>query len=169
MMKSLLLCLFLPLVTLSQSEASEAIIYWRFVEAIDVYSMPNGAVLTSLQNDHDNENYLSLAILAETKDFFFANISYGVSGKSYEGWIKKREYIGAFSRNEKEVQNLILFSKPSSGDTKQIHLTDWQSEFITIEKCKDNWRFVSLRYKGEIVTGWIEAHKLCANNYSRCS
>lgn len=168
-MKSLFLCLFLPMLTISQSEASEAIIYWRFVEVIDVYSMPNGAVLTSLQNDHDNENYLSLEILSETKDFFFAIIRYGVSGKSYEGWIKKREYIGAFSKNEKDIQNLILFSKPNSGDTKQMNLNDWKSEFITIEKCKGQWRFVSLMYKGEKVTGWIKADQLCANNYSTCS
>jgi len=169
-MKLRMLCLlFLPLWGFSQSEPSEAIIYWRFIESIEVYSMPNGTILTSMQNDHENENYLSLKILAETEDFFYADILFSVTGNTRKGWLKKSKNIGAFSRNEQEVQDLTLFTKPDYKDSNKINLTAWKSKFITIEKCDGEWRYVSLIYKGEKVSGWIEANKLCANNHSTCS
>lgn len=165
----ILFLLIIPFLALGQSETAEAIVYWRFEEYIDVYHMPNGNVLTSVRNDHVNENYLSLKILAETGDFFYAEILLSVTGNSQKGWIRKNKYIGAFSRNEQEKQDLRLFSTPYFDDANTIDLKAWQSKFITIEKCDGEWRYVSLIYKGEKVSGWIKANKLCANNYSTCS
>ena len=169
-MKTYIFLLFiLPFCGFSQSEYAEAIIYWRHIEKVDMYSMPNGTLLEALQNDQENENYLSLIIFAETSEFFYVEISLDRTRKSFNGWIKKNSYIGAFSRNEQEIQNMTLYTEPSQENSNRIELIDWKSEFITIEKSKGIWRFISLDHKGERVSGWIEGNELCANNYSTCS
>jgi hypothetical protein len=166
---SVLFLFFLPLLALSQEETyPEAIINWRFIDDVEIYSMPNGNLVSSMHNDHENQNYLSLKILTETGDYFYVEMTHSVYGKSRTGWIKKSEHIGAFSRNDAEIQNLSLFSNPHATNSKIRNLTGWQSGFITIEKCQNNWRYVSLIYKEEKVSGWIEADKLCATNTSSC-
>ena len=164
-----LVLLLLPFFGFSQSEYAEAIIYWRHIEKVELYSMPNGTLLGAPQNDHENENYISLKIFSETSDFFYAEMSLNRTNTSYKGWIKKSDYVGAFSRNEKEIQNLTLYTEPSQENSNKMVLTDWESGFITIEKCNGVWRFISLDYNGERVSGWIEARLLCAKNDSICS
>lgn len=166
---TVLFLLFLPFISFSQSEHAEAIINWRHTEKIELHSMPNGTLIETPQNDHENENYLSLKIFSETNDFFYVEMSLNRTSNSYTGWIKKSNYIGAYSRNEKEIQNMTLYAEPSQENSNRIELSDWESGFITIEKFNGVWRFISLNYNGERISGWIEARLLCANNYSACS
>jgi hypothetical protein len=131
--------------------------------------MPNGTLIETPQNNHENEDYLSLKIFSETNDFFYVEMLSDRSNNTYTGWIKKSNYIGAFSKNEQEIQNITLYTEPSQENSNRIALDNWKSEFITIEKVEGIWRFISLNHNGKRVSGWIEARLLCANNYSTCS
>ncbi|WP_405207175.1 hypothetical protein [Aquimarina sp. LLG6339-5] len=147
----------------------DAIINWKYDGEITLYEKPDGKKIISLKNDQKNENFLSLKIVEETDNFFNVNISLEMSSKSYKGWIKKDKYIGAIVKQEQELMNLTLYTKPNLKDSNKTELEKWKSEFITIVKCEGNWTLVSFDYKGKRIMGWIESDKLCANNYSTCS
>ena len=78
---------------------------------------------------------------------------YSRSGTTRLGWLKKSKYIDAVSKNEKEIQNRTLYSLPIDEALDKINLAAWKSDFISIEKCKGEWRYVSLIFTGEKVCG----------------
>ncbi len=155
-----LLLLYIPFIGLAQTDLCEAVVHWRHTEKVDIYSMPNGEIFQSVKNDPQNDDYISLVILAENKDFFYVDLFFGKYHKNYKGWVKKEVYIGAYSKNEQKIQNLTLYEERDIKAALKIELYDWEAGLITINKCKGKWKLVSLDHNGKRVTGWIESHML---------
>ena len=164
---TLLFCI--TTVGFSQSNGCDAIVYWKYTQDIHIYDKPDARLLKTLRNDTLNENFLSLTILDEQKNWFLVDISLGMSDKSYHGWIEKNWYIGAFARHEKYPMKLTLYRNPVLNELEKTELNDWQPGLITINRCLGKWVFVTVAYKGQEISGWIMSNELCANNYSTCS
>ncbi|QJP35408.1 hypothetical protein F0365_13870 [Nonlabens sp. Ci31] len=152
-----------------QTELCDAVIYWKYEGIIKIYDEPNGLELTSLQNDIENENSAALKIKEIEDNYFYVEISLAMDSMTYNGWIERSEYIGAFMKHEKEYMDLALYSKPNDKLSELIKLKNWKAGFVTIEECNEEWTKVSVDFDGKRITGWIKSEKLCANNYSSCS
>jgi len=146
----------------------EAIIDWRYLHPIEVYSTPGGKVVGQFQNDSIAEDFIQLQILDVKKNFLQVELAMTITNKKQTGWIEKGEYIGAYLRQERPpTMDLTLFQSPSPA--KPFIIKKWTPGLLTITACNGGWVSVSAVNKGKTITGWISAVELCANPYSTCN
>lgn len=150
-------------------ELCDAVIYWKYEGMIKIYDEPNGTELKSLQNNINNENFVWLKIKELRDNFFYVEITSEMDRITYNGWIKRSKYIGAFMKHEKEYMDLSLYSKPNDELSELIEIKNWKAGFVTIEECKTEWTKISVYFDERQITGWIDSDKICANNYSSCN
>lgn len=155
--------------TFSQNEKLDAVIYWRYVNSVNIFDKPNGTVINTIQNDTVNENLIRLTISKIENGFLKVKIGLEMDNVSFNGWIKSATYIGAYLRHEAHPMDLILYSCPKEAKDNIILLTDWEPDFITILDFEKDWVNVCVNYKGKRIMGWIQRNNLCANSYSTCS
>jgi hypothetical protein len=163
------LLILLSFFTYSQNEELEAVIFWRYINKVEIFDKPNGVIIKTIQNDTINENLIDLTISKIEKGFFKVKIGLAMNDETFNGWIKSADYIGAHHRNEDYPMNLVLYSRPKKTEKNIILLTDWNPDFITILNYEKDWVYVSVNYKGERKKGWIQRNQICANSYSTCS
>ncbi len=170
-MKNIITILFflLSFFTYSQKGELDAVIYWRYINRVEIFDEPNGIVIKTIQNDTINENLIELTISKIHKGFFKVKIGLAMNKETISGWIKSADYIGANHRHEDYPMNLVLYSRPKKSERNIILLKDWKPDFITILNFENDWVYVSVDYNGKRKTGWIQRNQLCANSYSTCS
>jgi hypothetical protein len=173
MTKQLLIILFLAtlLSSFGQTKCScEAIIDINYKGDISIYKTPLAAEAKKLRQNLKDEDLLILTILKDSSDFFFADISYSIDeNNSHRGWIKKSKTIGTYARNYSRGDTLRLFSKPDIKGKVQNVVPEYLPDLYTIEKCSGKWAFVSINFRGQTLTGWLQPDKQCANPYSTCN
>ena len=136
---------------------------------VKVFRKPNGLVITQMQNDSANEDFLSINILEETRKFFHVSISFAIKGNAQIGWIKKANYIGAYYRQEKFPMDLVLYKTPDAIEKNEVVIINWTPTLLSFCECRGNWILVSLTSNGKTYRGWIEEKNLCANAYTTCN
>ena len=146
-----------------------AIIDIKYLETIEIYDKPFGKTIHQMRNDSAHEDFLHIKILDQTDKYFYVSIGMTEKKDSSTGWIKKADYVGAYKRNESFPMALILYMNKKLSDRGKITIANWTPSLLTIEKCADNWTFISLKHNGELLKGWIQSNELCANAYSYCN
>ncbi len=146
-----------------------AIIDWKYLKTVNIYSKPEGKLFKQVKNDSTNEDYLQLIILKQTESHFYVSIHKTITKDSTTGWIKKGDYIGAYKRHEKFPMDLILYANNKVSDADKIIIANWTPSLLTIAKYADKWVFVTLNQDGKKLMGWIQTDELCANSYSYCN
>ena len=180
-MKALLTMLSLLVFTNLYSQVKcAAVIDWQYTGNIDIYDKPTGKIIYQLKNDSANEDFLYLTINNEAGNYFNVSISFNSQlvsfnsqlangNKTMDGWIRKANYIGAYSRSEKFPMSLTLYKNKKISDSNKVVIENWTPSFLTIEKCANEWTLVSLHHHKKLYKGWIETNKLCANSYTYCN
>lgn len=168
-MRSLLtLIVLLTSATLLAQDKCKAIVDWRYLRPIEVYSTLGGKVVGQFQNDSIAEDFIQLQILTVKKNYLQVEIAMTIADKKQTGWIKKGEYIGAYLRQERPpTMDLTLFQNPSPA--KPFIIKDWTPGLLTITACNGEWVSVSTVHNSKTITGWITAAELCANPYTTCN
>ncbi len=152
----------------SQSKCT-AIIDWKYLKMVDIYDKPVGKIISQMQNDSINEEYLHLSIIEQTESYFHVSIDSTVERDASTGWIRKADYIGAYKKHETFPMDLILYKDKKISKKNKILIANWMPTLLTIEKCFDDWAFVSFKQNGKLFKGWIEVNELCANAYTYCN
>src|SRR5687767_6992565 len=108
-MKTLLIVLTFCTFTRGNGQVRcHAIIDWKYLETIDVYTKPNDQIIFQVKNDSLNEDFLLLDILDQTETYFLVSISLNSEKSKKVGWIKKAHYIGTYVKHEEFPMDLTL-------------------------------------------------------------
>ena len=169
-MKKILIILTIFTFTTAHSQVKcRAIIDWKYLGTIDIYTRPNDKIIFQVKNDSLNEDFLLLDILDQTETYFFVSISLNSEQNKKVGWIKKADYIGVYVKHEEFPMDLTIYKDKKESDIDKTVIKKWTSKLLTIELCSDNWTYVLVKHNGQIYKGWIKTDKLCANSYTYCN
>ncbi len=128
-----------------------------------------GNELGFMQNNGEEEDYISLNIKKDSLQFFYVKAIAEISKKNIEGWLKKSNYIGTYARNYEEGQSLNLYEEPNNESKIKSIVKEWIPDFYTITKFNNNWVFVKMSYEGKDYSGWLEPKMQCPNSYTTCN
>ena len=131
-----------------------------------LYSGPGGKVLSHLKNDSSAEDYLALCVDNDTLGYFHAKIQYCMSGKSFTGWIRKKAFVGIYTRNYSSM--LHLYTKMDT-NSKVRSTALCHGGFFPVSKCENRWVYVKQMIDRIEIEGWIDPQMQCDNPYTTCN
>ncbi|MFY7671339.1 hypothetical protein ACOSP6_09680 [Tenacibaculum sp. MEBiC06402] len=154
----------------SQNCNCEGFIDWKSDKIVNVYSDPSGITkVAELQNDMQNEDFLTFTILESNQDYFRVQIKREMSKKRISGWIKKIKEIAVYDRNYSGAENLNLYSEPNINSDVKTAIAEHQTDYYTIKDCKGKWIYAYQEKNGKILEGWLEPNMQCPNPYTTCN
>ncbi len=101
---------------------------------VSIYIKPFGKPAKILKQDFKNEDYLVFTILDQNSQYFYGILSYSISGKHLNGWIKKAKYIGTYGRNYGIRTKLNLYTASSFDSPIKNIISDWTSQLYQVTK-----------------------------------
>ena len=137
---------------------------------IAVYVKPFGKLDKIIKQDFKNEDYLVFNILNQDSEYFYGTLTYSISGKHVNGWIKKAKYIGTYGRNYGGTRvRLNLYAKSTSKSLIKNIVPEWTNQLYQVTDFNKDWVYVKINYKGTIKEGWLSPDMQCANPYTTCN
>ncbi len=147
--------------------ACEGLINAHYFGKIELYDTIHGKIMNTISQDSANYNYLTFTIHQDTLNFFKVSISFGMTGESFKGWIKKASYI-ATTLNDYD-QPIILYSKPTDKSNVKYTIDQWTDDYFQILYCSNNWAFISFYKENILIEGWLNPTRQCNNPYTTCN
>lgn len=145
----------------------EALLDTEYKSALQILAKPNGRVLRSVKHDFRAEDYLVLTIDQEAGDFFHGKVAYAISGRAYQGWVRKSARLGLYTRNYGPAP-LALYRQPAATAGK-IRVPAAATGFYSLRHCAGKWAYVQVAYKKHPYEGWLPPNRQCANHYTTCN
>ena len=140
----------------------------KYTDNIIVFDKPDGKPIKELKNNIKDQNNLTLTIDKDSSIFFHVAIGFALTDNSnLKGWVKKSNVIGIYARNYNDT--LLLFSKPDLKSKINSTIPNWTNQLYVIDKCYNDWVFVTIKYKGQIKKGWLQPDKQCSSPYTTCN
>ena len=168
----ILIIIFILSISSCQSQDCDCrgFIDWESDKIINIYSDSDGKTkIAELQNDLENEDFLTFKILESNKDYFKVEIKREMNDKRISGWIKKVKEIAVYDRNYSGTENLNLYSEPNLKSEIKTVVAEYHTDYYTIADCKGKWIYVYREKDGEVFEGWLEPNMQCPNPYTTCN
>ncbi|MFC6996154.1 hypothetical protein [Rufibacter roseus] len=165
----LLVLSFLPFRTAIIQKPCELLVNPDYTETIRVYEKPEGNLVTTVAHDVEAEDFILLSVTQQTSNFYFAAVSFAVSGKSYKGWIKKGKHIGTYARDYDAATPLTLYKEPSTYAGVSVVASERVSNFLEVTSINEGWVRVKLNMNGRVIQGWLSPEAQCSNPYTTCN
>jgi hypothetical protein len=135
---------------------------------INVYEKPNGKILQKIKNYMFNEDDIIIFKVIEQNDtMFYVTAYYNYEKDSINGWIKKNDNIGIYSKAYD--QPLKLYVQPDEKSKVLNVMHDYCPDMFIVTEIKNKWVRVKIKYNNKIYQGWMPPDMQCANPYSTCS
>ncbi|WDF53988.1 hypothetical protein [Mucilaginibacter sp. KACC 22063] len=162
---------FIYLASFSQvrKKTCDVLIDPEYKGAIAIYTKPLGTLIQTLKQDFKNEDYLVFTILNQTSDYFYGTLTYSISEKHINGWIRKAKYIGTYARNYGKRDKLYLYTNSDFKSSIKNTIPEWTDQLYYVTDFNNGWVYVKINYKGHIKEGWLSPDMQCSNPYTTCN
>jgi hypothetical protein len=140
-----------------------------YTGSINLYQSPNGKSSTEIRHNERDEDYIIFEVKKSTDRYFFVSANYSINGYIADGWIKKSNLLGVYSRKYEENDSLVLYKFPDRNLEANSVIKKYNIEFLKVIDCDYNWVRVQFKIGDKIYSGWIPPEMQCNNPYTTCN
>ncbi|MBS1652914.1 MAG: hypothetical protein JSU07_12985 [Bacteroidetes bacterium] len=148
------------------SQCSSILIDPQYKGGIKIYDKPGGNQIKIVKHNFTNEDFLFATIYDENDSMFYVTVSYEISGDIANGWIKKGDKLGIYT---KYYTALALYTEPNKESKVKIIIKKYTNSLFEVASCKNHWLKVLTKIKGKKICGWLAPEFQCANPYTTCN
>lgn len=161
---------------LQQSEATVStcecsiILDPEFKGTLDVFDAPNGRVLKAVGHNQADEDFIFLELRKSTDQYFEVSVHFSLEGHIVDGWVRKSDVLGIYSRAYNSTDTFELFDTSDTGSQKPIVVMEYSQELLPVIDCDSNgWLKVRYSMNEKVYEGWLPKEAQCANPYTPCN
>ena len=127
---------------------------------------PKEQIIESIPYQHKKGNYLLFDISQVADSFFFVKMKYTLTGKTYQGWLRKAKYLNTYIK--RDSLELTLFYEASYTSKIRTKTSNKKAKPFQIFNCTQNWLYIKKNDKDSKFEGWIHSQNQCSNPTTTC-
>jgi hypothetical protein len=137
---------------------------------IRLLKSPGGELVRSLRHNLAQDDFVVLTLQKSTAEYFYVSASYAIAGPIADGWIRKAEFIGVYSKVYAEGDSLLLRQLPDTSAAPVQVIPEYLPHLLMVVDCEKNgWLKIETELGGQRISGWLAPELQCANPYTTCS